>query len=179
MTSFVRHFKAIGELKLGLQSRNAQFGSKVETFLSRVTSKFDVWHWKTIGHPFYATSSFVHHSIAICAFKLELQSENGSIGFWPPLWPWTLTSDFLPLVITPENFVMIRWWEHSEEGVTDGRTGGRTERSVLRAALISVTEYVYNAVIQLCCTRSSNGLFKWYCFILDWDKSSYAVFLWQ
>ena len=31
---------------------------------------------KIIGHLFYATSSFVHHFVAISEFKLELQSEN-------------------------------------------------------------------------------------------------------
>ena len=31
---------------------------------------------KTIGHLFYATSSFVHHFVAIGEFKLELQSGN-------------------------------------------------------------------------------------------------------
>ena len=30
-------------------------------FLSRVTLKFDGWPWKTIGHLFYTTLSFVHH----------------------------------------------------------------------------------------------------------------------
>ena len=40
----------------------------------------------------------------------------------------------LSLVITPENFMMIQWWEHSEKGVTDGQTDGQTDRSVLRAA---------------------------------------------
>ena len=30
---------------------------KIGDFLSRVTLKFDGWHWKTIGHLFYATSS--------------------------------------------------------------------------------------------------------------------------
>ena len=35
---------------------------------------------KTIGHLFYATSSFVHHSVAIGEFKLELQSGNGQFG---------------------------------------------------------------------------------------------------
>ena len=39
---FVHHFKAIGELKLKLQSGNSQFGSKSAIFLSRVTLKFDV-----------------------------------------------------------------------------------------------------------------------------------------
>ena len=38
-----------------------------------VTFKFDGWPWKTIEHLFYATSSFVHHSIAICEFKVELR----------------------------------------------------------------------------------------------------------
>ena len=45
---------------------------KIGDFLSRVTLKFDGQPWKTIGHLFYATSSFVHHFIAIREFKLEL-----------------------------------------------------------------------------------------------------------
>ena len=48
-SSFVFHFIAIGELKLELQSGNAQFWSKS---ISRVTLKFDRWPWKTIGHLF-------------------------------------------------------------------------------------------------------------------------------
>ena len=36
------------------------------------------------------------------------------------LWPWPFAWT-LPWsnVITPENFMMIRWWEHSQKGVTD------------------------------------------------------------
>ena len=64
-SSFVHHFIAVGEFKLELQSENAQFASK-STFFSRVTFLFDAWPWKTIGHLFYATSSFV-----------ELHSGNG------------------------------------------------------------------------------------------------------
>ena len=75
-SSFVLYFIAIGEFKLELQSGNAQFGSKLTIFLSRVTFQFDVWSWKTIGHLFYATSRFVHHFVAIGEFKLELQSRN-------------------------------------------------------------------------------------------------------
>ena len=74
--SFFNNFVAIGEFKLELQSGNAQFGSKSMTFFSRVTLKFDVWPWKTIGHLFYATSNFVHHFKCIGEFKLELQSGN-------------------------------------------------------------------------------------------------------
>ena len=42
--------------------------------------QFDEWPWKAIGHLFYATSSFVHHSVAIGEFKLELQSGNAQFG---------------------------------------------------------------------------------------------------
>ena len=38
------------------------------------------------------------------------------------LWPWPFAWTFLlSLVITPENFMMIQWWEHSQKGVTEGR----------------------------------------------------------
>ena len=53
---------------------------KINTFLSRVTLQFDVWPWKTIKHLFYATSSFVHHFVAIGEFKLELQSRSTKFG---------------------------------------------------------------------------------------------------
>ena len=71
-SSFLHHFTAISEFKLELQSGNVQFGSKSTIFLSRVTLKFNGWPWKTIGHLFYATSSFVHHFIPIGELKFEL-----------------------------------------------------------------------------------------------------------
>ena len=41
------------------------------------------------------------------------------------LWPWPFAwTSLLSLVITPENFMMIRWWEQGEKGVTDGLTEG-------------------------------------------------------
>ena len=78
--SFVHHFNAIGNLKLKLQSGNAQFGSKSANSLSRVILKFEGWPWKIIGHLFYATSKFVHHFVAIGEFKLELQLGNAQFG---------------------------------------------------------------------------------------------------
>ena len=42
--------------------------------------KFDGWPCNTIGHLFYATSSFVHHFVAIGEFKLQLQSGNAQSG---------------------------------------------------------------------------------------------------
>ena len=41
------------------------------------------------------------------------------------LWPWPFArTSLLAMVIPPENFVMIRWWEHGEKGVTDRQTDG-------------------------------------------------------
>ena len=53
--SFVHHFTAISELKLELESGNAQFWSKSTIFFSRVTLKFNGWPSKTIGLLFSAT----------------------------------------------------------------------------------------------------------------------------
>ena len=95
--SLVHHFKAIGEFKLELQSGNTRFGSKSAIFLSRVTSKFEGWPWKTIGHLFYAASSFVHHFIAISELKLELESGITQFGSKSaiscPVWRWNLMDD--------------------------------------------------------------------------------------
>ena len=58
-----------------------------------------------------------------------------TFDLWPWPFAWTLPWS---LVITPENFMMIRWWEHSQKGVTDGQTDGqtdrRTENTIHRAA---------------------------------------------
>ena len=86
---------------------------KFDDFYSLVTLKFDGWPWKTIGHLFNATSSFVHHFVAIGVFELELESGNGQFGsnstiFFSRVtlkldgWPWktighlfNATSNFL------------------------------------------------------------------------------------
>ena len=67
-------------IKTGVTVRKCSIRVKIDDFLSRVSLKFDWWPWKTIGHLFYSTSIFVRHIIAICEFKLELQSENGQFG---------------------------------------------------------------------------------------------------
>ena len=95
-SSFVHHFKSIGEFTLDLQSRNAQFGSKLVIC-------YPMWPWnlmddlKKIGHLFYATSSFVQHFVAIGEFKLELQVGNAQSGsnstIFRAVRPWNLTND--------------------------------------------------------------------------------------
>ena len=70
---------------------------KIGDVLSDVTLKFDRWPWKTIGHLFNATSSFVHHFVAIGDSKLELQSGNTQFGsksmIFRAVWPCNFTYD--------------------------------------------------------------------------------------
>ena len=90
----VHHFKTIGT---AVTVRKRSIRVKIGNFLSHVTLKFDRWPWKTIGHIFYATSSFVYHFVAIGDFKLELQSGNVQFGWKSTIflatWPWNLTDD--------------------------------------------------------------------------------------
>ena len=79
-------------IQTGVTVRKRPIWVKIDVFfLSRVTMKFDRWPWKTIGHLFYATSSVVHHFVAISGFKLELQSGNAQFGsksaIFCPMWP--------------------------------------------------------------------------------------------
>ena len=50
-----------------------------------------------------------------------------TFDLWPSHSTWTL---LWSLVIHPDNFMMIRWWEHSQKVVTDGQT----ENTICRAA---------------------------------------------
>ena len=138
-SSFVHHFIVIGEFKLKLQSGNAQYGSNSTIIFSRVTLKFDGWPWITIGHLFQATSSCVHHSIIICEFKLELQSGNGYVGFWP-LWPLTLTFSMdLTFVIGDnsrkfhDDTMMGTQWKRCDRRA-DGQIDGQTENTICTVA---------------------------------------------
>ena len=78
-SSFVYHFKSVGELKLKLQSTNAQFGSNRRFF---VLCDLEIWWpWKTLGHFFCVASSFVHHFTAISQFrKLSYSLETPNFG---------------------------------------------------------------------------------------------------
>ena len=55
------------------------------------------WPSKTIGHLFYATSSFVYHFVPTGEFKLELQSGNAQFGSYSTIFravrPSNLTDD--------------------------------------------------------------------------------------
>ena len=73
---------------------------KFDGIFFHVALKFDRWAKVTIGHIFYANSSFVHHFIATCLFKPELHLETPKLYleakicfglFYLGLWPLTLT----------------------------------------------------------------------------------------
>ena len=91
--SFLSHWW----IQTGITVRKRLIWVNIDAFLSRVTLKFDGWPSKTIGHLFYATSSFMHHFVAIGKFKLELESGNAQSGsnltLFRALWPWNLTDD--------------------------------------------------------------------------------------
>ena len=90
-------FRSQRWIQTGVTVQKRLIWVKIDAFFSRVTLKFDGWPWKTIGHLFYATSSFVHHFIAIGEFKLELESGNAQSGsnatLFRAVWPWNLTDD--------------------------------------------------------------------------------------
>ena len=79
---------------------------KTNDSLSRVTSKFGGWPWKSIGHLFYAVSSFAHHFIVITVLKWSYSPETLNLGqhWWFFLshvtfkfegWPWKTTGHLL------------------------------------------------------------------------------------
>ena len=81
----------------GITVRKGSTWVKISDILSRVTLKFDGWHWKIVGHFFFTTPSFVRYFKAIDEFKLELQSGNSQFGsksaIFCPVWPQNLTMD--------------------------------------------------------------------------------------
>ena len=90
-------FRSHRWIQTGVTVRKRPIWVKIDDFFSRVTLQFDVWPWKTIGHLFYATLSFMHHFVAIGDFKLELQSGNAQFRsnstIFIVVWPWNLTDD--------------------------------------------------------------------------------------
>ena len=130
-SSFVHHFVAIGEFTLELQSGNAQSGSNSTLFRA-------AWPWNLTDDLKKQKRTSPKHHKAICIISSSYVNSNRShspetvklgyelcdLDIWP--WPFAWTS-LLSLVITPENFMMKRWWKHSQKGVTDRRTDRQTD----------------------------------------------------
>ena len=68
-TSFQNH----GCIQTGVTVQKRPIWVKIGVFCPR-------WPWKTIGHLFLTTSSFVHHCKAIGEYKLEWKSGNAQFG---------------------------------------------------------------------------------------------------
>ena len=91
-------FRSHQWIETGLTVLKRSIRVKIGDFLSRVTLRFDDWHWKTIWHFFCATLSFVHHFVAMGELQVELQSENAQFqpkqAFFVPcdleIWRMTL-----------------------------------------------------------------------------------------
>ena len=73
-------FQILWWIETEVTVRKRSIRVKIGDFLSCVTLKFDGWPWKTIGHLFCTTLSFVHHFKFMGEFKLELQSGNAQFG---------------------------------------------------------------------------------------------------
>ena len=71
-----------------------------------------------------------------------------TFDLWPWPFAWTLRWS---LVITPENFMMIRWWEHSQKGVTDRRTDGQTDRRTDRQTENTICRAAWSQLKMLQC----------------------------
>ena len=133
ISSSVHHFKAMSQFNLELQSGNAQFGSK-----SAIICPVRPWNLtddlENNRAPLLSNiklcASF-HHHMWIQTGVTVRKRLSGVMTFVTlafDLWPWPFArASLLSMVITPANFVMIRWQEHGEKGVTDGRTDGRIE----------------------------------------------------
>ena len=132
-SSFVHHLKPLGELKLELLSGNAQFGSKSALFDPR---DLKIWLMaiKNDKAPLLRyiklCASFQNHQRIQTGVTVRkrLSWVMTSVTLTFDLWPWSFAwKSLLSLVITPDNFVMIRWKEHSEKGVTDRKRDGQTD----------------------------------------------------
>ena len=93
----------------------------------------EIWRMtlKNYRAPLLSLSASFHHHISIQTgvtvqkrLNWVLTSVTLTFDLWTGPFAWT---SLLSLVIVPENFMMIRWWEHSEKGVTDRQTDRRTD----------------------------------------------------
>ena len=126
MSSVAHRFKAMGEFKLEMQSRSAQFGSKSDIFCTEWPCNL-ADDLKKIGHIFYTMWSFAHHSVAIDKFKLEVQSRRARFGHNRRYlshvtlafdgWPWKIighlsqvTSSFVHHFMMICEFQLVLWF---------------------------------------------------------------------
>ena len=109
-------------------------------------------------------ASFHHHmwNQAGVTVRKRLSWVVTSVTLTFDLWPWPFAWTLLwSLVITPENFMMTRWWEHSQKGVTDRRT----ETTICRAAWSAAKNEIGLTVYEL-----ETEMWKKEHFTSKWNK---------
>ena len=129
-------FRSHWWIQTGVTVRKRPIWVKFDNFLA-------VWPWNFTDdlEKQYGTSPEQHQALCIisssfvnsnCSYGTEtvkLGCDLCDLDLWPWPFAWTLPWS---LVITPENFMMIRWWEHSEKGVTDGHLREKHNRIATR-----------------------------------------------
>ena len=120
-------FQSYQWIQTGITSQKPSIQVKfTDNFLPCVTLKLTEDLEKTIGHLFYATSSFVYHFIIINQFKLELQSVNANLGqnLWffvlcdLEIWQMTLKNNRAPLLTCMKLCVLYHRHQSIQTGVT-------------------------------------------------------------
>ena len=119
----------------------------------------------------------MHHFVVICEFKVMAQKRLSwvltSVTLTFDLWPWPFTWPSLPsLIITPDNFILIRWREHSQKGVTDRQAEGQTDRwtdwTIHRAAWSQLkNEWAVNTTASVC--DNFDSLMQDYSYASAWE----------
>ena len=128
-------FRSHWWIQTGVTVRKRPIWIKFYVFQSRVALNFDRWPWKNNRAPLLSNIKLYisfHHHMWIQTWvtvRKPLSWVVISVTLTFDLWPWPFAWT-LPwsMVITPENFMMIRWWEHSQKGVTDRQTDRQTDR---------------------------------------------------
>ena len=159
-------FRSHWWIQTGVTVRKRPIWVKFDDYLSRVT--LEIWRMtlKNNRAPLLSNiklgASFYHHMWIQTGVTVRkrlswvLTSVTLTFDLWP--WPFAWTS-LLSLVITPENFMMIRWWEHSEKGVTDRQTDRRTDWTINRAAWSQLKSVSSNTSSQGISRHDTNLVF--------------------
>ena len=109
-------------IQTGFTVQKRSIRVEIGDMLSRVTLKFDGWPWKTTGHLFYATSSFVQHFVAIglvnsnWSYSPEMPNLGQIRRFLElcdlEIWRMTLQNNRAPLLCYFKLYASFRthWW---------------------------------------------------------------------
>ena len=183
-------FQSHGWIQTGVTARNAQlwcFGGFFQLF------DLEIWQitLKNNRAPLLSNiklcASFHPHMSIKTGVTVRkwlnwvLTSVPLTFDVWPRHFAWHL---LLSLVITPDDFMMIRWWEHSLQGMTDGHTDGPTDGqmdwAILRAAwsqlksAVGITVWILLGSVDSRSSHTGSGVQTSLCCLLSIHNHSFA-----